>query len=290
VVNTNLVTLNLNPNGASILGSNTSSQTNSVDGNYDKTVSHFEVNKDSNKEAIFSKDLPVANLASIQNTFITSLKKRNVGNLRSNLYDNVSFRSVPDETSSIEKLDKYLNDPVILKMEKDLMENKMLDSIYASEGNTKIVPDFSFKQTGQVSAVKAVDVVHYKKSSLVICLFVFLTTTIFFFIQSSVILETYAEKLKLEKKSTPKDEITFEITEGVGGQNDKLKSRISLAFTLIKIILSISTFFLLHNVLNQFGITHCGVILTLTYIPVVVYLSYKVVLDMEGADICGILK
>jgi hypothetical protein len=280
----NLVTVNINPNGVSILGSNIQSST-SKEGNYDKTISQLEVNN-TGKQTVFIKDLPISNMASIENNFLTSLKKRTT---EDDLYS--SFRSVNKESINLlnEKLDKYLNDPVVMKMEKELFENNMLDEL------VKDKPFYSFKEKQITHSLSHKDAFEHENRTKFIGLFIFLTAAVFFFIQSDSIVEAYMMKLVKVLKIKPTQETNEIILEVDNKQTDsfdysRVKFKFVFYFTLIKFILSLLIVFLLNNVLRQYNIPYGEIILTICYIPILIYLSYRVVLDFENLNLNEYLK
>jgi hypothetical protein len=255
----NSVTLNTGTNGVTLMGTATDTSSQTTEGNFDKTLSHFEVNGETGKESIFTKDLGLGSINDIESTFINSLGQRK-GNhkkrdsLKSEAGQNMSFKSLNAETYvsdlNTNRLDKYLNDPVVVKMENYLIENKVLDdevngNIYNNNNNSihnindilnqdkhflsenkEIKPEFSFKQqvlTENKSPNLAKIVEDHKKDSksadkLIVCFLVFFMANLFLFISTESFINNYLDKTATGLSAVDKNSIKeylncFEVAE-----------------------------------------------------------------------------
>jgi hypothetical protein len=103
--NNNVISVNFDSDGVSLIGSNYKTGKE----NQDKSVSHFEINMDNNKQSVYQKDLNLMSMDNLQNTLMNKLKpKRNEYydnnhdsiTPNTNEFDTFSFRSVDDKVKS----------------------------------------------------------------------------------------------------------------------------------------------------------------------------------------------
>jgi hypothetical protein len=116
----NVLSLNINNEGVSVIGSNFKTSNE----NQDKSVSHFEINKDNNKEIVYQKDINIMSMDNLQNQLMNELKhNKRSGNYDNNYYSNngdaYSFKSVKDradnEDNDIHLKDNYHINPCFNK-------------------------------------------------------------------------------------------------------------------------------------------------------------------------------
>jgi hypothetical protein len=142
-----LVSLNMNNNGISIMG--TSDSNNNLYGsedNQDKSLTKFEVNKDNNKQSIYQKDIGIMNMNDLEQNVLDELKKKrylgydlpmqgyNSLVTNPNEYKSYSFKS----DSNLRNYNKYLNDPTVQKMENYIDKTSILKEYYNSLNDKKI--------------------------------------------------------------------------------------------------------------------------------------------------------